>query len=183
MITGNPGKAEELKHLLNIDQMTIDYQDLSLVEVQSLDIEAIGYKKTQSAFQYSDVINSYDAILTDDTALTCEALNGLPGPLIKWFLKSIKTEGILDLLKGKDRKTVATCLLSLGMIKDHFIYQFRGDIDGELVEARGKSGFGWDKIFLPTGYQFTYGEMDSVTKNEISHRALAVQNFRQWLIS
>ena len=181
IVTQNLGKAEELKKLLAVDNIVIDCKNLPLLEIQSLDIKKIGHCKTVSALYRRHEIRGYDAILTDDTSLTCWSLNGLPGPLIKWFLKTIGTEGLLSLVRNKKKMTVATCLLTLGMVRDRSIYQFEGNVSGKLVEAKGKSGFGWDSIFQPEGYQVTYGEMDSTTKNRISHRALAAERLREWL--
>ncbi len=183
MITGNPGKAEEFEKLLDIEHFSVDHKPLDLLEIQSLDIEKIGYHKTLGVFDYVDEIEGYDAVLTDDTGLTCHALNNLPGPFIKWFLNSIGTDGILDLIKGKDNRTTATCLLTLGMVKERTVFQFKGDVRGKLIEARGDNGFGWDKIFLPDEQLLTYAELDSDMKNKISHRALAVKKLRKWLIS
>ena len=183
MITGNPGKAEELRKLLSVDDVRIDYADVPLLEIQSLDIRKIGRHKTLSALRRSDAIGDCEAVLTDDTGLACRSLNGLPGPLIKWFLQSIGTDGIYDLVRDRDRTAVATCLLTLGVVEDRSLHQFEGSVAGKLVEARGQGGFGWDRIFMPEGYRQTYGEMDRETKNAISHRVLAVERLRRWLIS
>ncbi len=184
LITGNVGKLEEFNKLLDIPGVKIEYKSLDVTEIQSLDIKEIGYLKTKSVFDYSQEINSYDAVITDDTALTCQTLNGLPGPLIKWFLKSIGREGILEMVKNKDNTTIATCLLTLGIVKNNQIIQFQGDVKGKLVSPQGpgSSGFGWDQIFLPDGHNITYGEMEPDQKNAISHRSLAVQKFREWLL-
>ncbi len=183
IVTGNSGKAEELKELLAVSSISIDYRDLSLLEMQSLNIKEIGRRKTASALRHREEIAGYDAVLTDDTGLMCRSLSGLPGPLIKWFLQTVGTEGLLDMLKGKDPSAVATCLLTLGMVEEGSIHQFEGNVPGRLVDAKGARGFGWDSIFLPDGCRTTYGEMDSKTKNETSHRAQAAAYLRKWLIS
>jgi XTP/dITP diphosphohydrolase len=58
---------------------------------------------------------------------------------------------------------------------------FRGEIDGRIVMPRGKSGFGWDVIFIPEGCTKTFGEMASEEKNKISHRKKAFEKFREFL--
>ncbi len=183
MITGNKGKVKEFKELLNIKKLRIDYQSLELPEIQSMKIEQVGEYKTKSALNYHAEIAGYDAVLTDDTALTCEALNGLPGTLIKWFIDCIGIDGLINLLKAKSTDTIATCLLSLGIIKTGEVLLFRGDISGKLVPAMGKNGFGWDRIFLPNDQKVTFGEMDICKKNLISHRAIAAKKLRCWLIN
>jgi len=183
LITGNAGKLEEFKMLLNIPGFKMNYKSLDVPEIQSLDIGEIGHFKTNAVFECVQEINDYDAVITDDTSLSCMILNGLPGPLIKWFLKAIGREGILDLVKNKDNTTTATCLLTLGLLNNREILQFQGDVKGQLVSPQGNSGFGWDQIFLPDGFNKTYGEMDPDQKNAISHRAIAVQKFREWLLN
>ncbi|MBT6616293.1 MAG: non-canonical purine NTP pyrophosphatase, partial [Deltaproteobacteria bacterium] len=72
---------------------------------------------------------------------------------------------------------------SLGIIKTQEIIQFEGAVTGKLVQAKGSYGFGWDPVFMPDGSVLTYGELGADEKNKISHRALALQKLRDWLIS
>jgi len=183
LITGNEGKANELKKLIDLKELVLDYKSLSLPEIQSLDIEEIGRYKTMAALEMSEYVNDYEAVLTDDTGFYCDALNGLPGPLVKWFLDRIGAKGIFELVKAKNTSTSVICLLSLGLISDGTVKQFKGQVFGNTVEEKGRHGFGWDGIFKPRGHENTYGEMAFEEKNKISHRALAIKNLRQWLIS
>ncbi|NQU63669.1 MAG: non-canonical purine NTP pyrophosphatase [SAR324 cluster bacterium] len=183
LITGNAGKLGEFKELINLEALRFGYKSLYLPEIQSLDILKIGRYKTKIALSSQSEMESFDAVLTDDTALYCKALNGLPGPLIKWFLDRLKPDGLVKLIKGKDKRASVTCLLSLGMIKTGKIIQFAGTIEGKLVHPQGRNGFGWDPVFMPDGSELTYGEMAVDKKNKISHRAIAVKKFRDWLIA
>ncbi len=182
LITGNPGKAEEFRALIDIDELTFFHQSLDIPEIQSMELEEIGYKKTQSAMKYQEKIAPYDAVLTDDTGIFCQGLNGLPGPFIKWFLDCLGASGFQDLLRDKQTETKAVCLLSLGLTASNRIIQFKGEVDGKLVPERGSFGFGWDGVFLPDGKEKTYGEMPLIEKNIISHRTLAVQKLRNWIL-
>ena len=59
---------------------------------------------------------------------------------------------------------------------------FKGRIDGKLTfPPRGDKGFGYDPIFIPDGYDITFGEFDPALKNKISHRARAFEQFLQFL--
>lgn len=182
LITGNPGKAKEFKDLINIDNLEFSHQSMDLPEIQGMDVEEIGTFKIKSALKQINSSKTIDAVLTDDTALTCKGLNGLPGPLIKWFLDSLGAEGIVDLLKGKSSETRATCLLSLGLVTNGEIIHFSGDVDGHLVSPKGSGGFGWDVVFQPDSSKKTYGEMVPEEKNKISHRTLAVAKLREWIL-
>ena len=183
VITGNAGKMEEIKALIGLEEMEFGYQSLDLVEIQSLDIREIGEYKTKMALSHTRLIESYDAVLTDDTALSCDALNGLPGPLIKWFLNRLGQEGLVEMINGKQNGASVGCLISLGIVESHEIIQFEGIIKGKIVQPRGSYGFGWDPVFMPDGSELTYGEMGADEKNKISHRALAIRKLRDWLIS
>jgi len=182
LITGNPGKWEEFKSLIGMEEIHFGYLSLDLPEIQSLDIRQIGAFKTKAAMNELGKDCAYDAVLTDDTALYFNALNGLPGPLIKWFLKALKKEGLVSLIKDQDPHGSVTCLLSLGILKTGGIMQFEGTVNGQFVTPRGEYGFGWDPIFLPDNSAHTYGEMEVAEKNKISHRAEAVNRFKRWLL-
>ena len=183
VITGNAGKMEEIKTLIGLEAIEFGYQSLDLPEIQSLDIREIGQFKTKMALTHSRLIESYDAVLTDDTALSSDALHGLPGPLIKWFLDRLGQDGLVELIKGKEDGASVSCLISLGIIKTQEIIQFEGTVKGKLVQAKGSYGFGWDPVFMPDGSVLTYGELGADEKNKISHRALALQKLRDWLVS
>ncbi|HET8864306.1 MAG TPA: non-canonical purine NTP pyrophosphatase, partial [Gracilimonas sp.] len=62
-------------------------------------------------------------------------------------------------------------------------YTFEGVCKGEIItEQKGDKGFGYDPVFKPEGFRKTFAELDSATKNEISHRGRAIQNFVQFLM-
>ena len=62
--------------------------------------------------------------------------------------------------------------------------EMEGIVEGEITEEKkGESGFGYDPIFQPTGYDKTFAELGNDIKNKISHRARAVEKFAQLLFS
>ena len=182
LISGNSGKLNEFRSLLNIDTLEFENKSIEIPEIQSMHLEEIGEFKTNAALKLKHEIARFDAIMTDDTALWCDGLNGLPGPFIKWFLKQINVEGLYELLKARDLVSQAVCLLTVGLVKTGELIQFKGEVKGNIVAPRGTFGFGWDRIFQPQGQEITYGEMESDQKNLISHRALAVKKLRSWIL-
>ena len=73
---------------------------------------------------------------------------------------------------------------AISLILDGKEYLFEGVIKGEIIkEKRGDSGFGYDPIFKPEGYDRTFAELGNDIKNQISHRALAVQKLCEFLQS
>ncbi|MGI9406437.1 MAG: non-canonical purine NTP pyrophosphatase, partial [Hyphomicrobiaceae bacterium] len=77
----------------------------------------------------------------------------------------------------EDRRANFTCALSLTW-PDGTCAEFEGKCFGHLVwPGRGTNGFGYDPIFIPDGYDITFGEMDPAQKHAISHRARAFEQF------
>jgi XTP/dITP diphosphohydrolase len=81
---------------------------------------------------------------------------------------------------GGDRSAVAVCAVAVAD-EDGSVRVFVGEVRGRIVEqTRGKSGFGWDPIFVPQGGELTYAEMGDA-KSEDSHRARAFRVAKEWL--
>ena len=116
-----------------------------------------------------------------------EALNGAPGV---YSARYAEVEGhdaqanmrkLLHELEGKENRK-AQFRTAISLILDGKEYLFEGVIKGEIIqEKRGDSGFGYDPIFKPEGYQQTFAELGNEIKNKISHRALAVQKLCEFL--
>jgi inosine triphosphate pyrophosphatase len=95
--------------------------------------------------------------ITEDTALCFKALNGLPGPYIKYFMKELGHNGLNNLLVGfptKEAWALCTFAYSAGPGTEPIL--FEGRTDGNIVPARGSSQFGWDAAFEPVGTGKTY---------------------------
>lgn len=111
----------------------------------------------------------------DDSGLEVEALEGRPGIFSARYAPTDK-ERIAKLLEElKDKRTAAPAS-SRDRDRDNgeVIETFEGEVKGSIVDApRGADGFGYDPIFLPDGYDQTFGEMPQELKNRISHRAAA----------
>ena len=72
----------------------------------------------------------------------------------------------------------ALCLFAYTEGPGKEVLIFEGRTEGRIVEARGPTHFGWDAIFEPKGFSQTYAEMESETKNQISHRGKALEALR-----
>ena len=123
----------------------------------------------------------------DDTGLEVEALDGAPGVYSARYAGGEGHDSQDNMLKllhdlegKKNRKAQFRTAISL--ILDGKEYLFEGVIKGEIIkEKRGDSGFGYDPIFKPEGYDKTFAELGNDIKNKISHRALAVQKLCEFL--
>ena len=116
--------------------------------------------------------------LADDSGLVVPALGGAPGIHSARWAGPAKDFGSAmarverDLGK-KDRRAHFVAVLALSS-PDGEISTWRGEAHGHLVwPPRGKKGFGYDPMFVPDGYELTFGEMDAPLKHQISHRARA----------
>ena len=90
---------------------------------------------------------------------------------------------LLHELDGKENRK-AQFRTAISLILDGKEYLFEGVIKGEIIkEKRGDSGFGYDPVFMPEGYDRTFAELGNDIKNQISHRALAVQKLCEFLQS
>lgn len=123
----------------------------------------------------------------DDTGLEVEALNGAPGVYSARYAGGEGHNAQANMLKllhnlegKKNRKAQFRTAISL--ILNGKEYLFEGVIKGEITkEKQGDSGFGYDPIFIPEGYDKTFAELGNEIKNKISHRALAVQKLCEFL--
>ncbi|KXJ93181.1 inosine triphosphate pyrophosphatase-like protein [Microdochium bolleyi] len=176
-ITGNANKLAEVKAILEPAGITVNNQSLDLPEIQG-SVEEVTLEKCRVA---ADLVGG--PVLVEDTCLCFNALGGLPGPYIKWFMKSIGHDGLNNLLAAYDDKS-AQAVATFGFSKGpgHPPLLFQGRTDGKIVPARGPTFFGvfgWDPVFEYEGQ--TYAEMDKTAKNKISHRYKALEKLRAWI--
>ena len=171
-ITSNKGKFEEAKKIV----LELELLELELPEEQEVDQQRIIEAKLESAAKQHD-----GSFVVEDTGFYLDCLPGLPGPLIKWFLKTIGKKGIYEICKKFDNykaKGVSTIgYMSEAGEKSYFT----GEIEGKVVLERGEDGFGWDPVFVPDGHDETFAEMTREEKNEISMRRKAFEELVKFL--
>ncbi len=173
-MTGNPNKVREASEILDLTLESVQVD--GLFEVQSPDLDIVVRHKAEQAFSILQC-----PVMVEDSGLVFNAWNGLPGALVKWFEETVSCDGMLKMIEGfDDRSATAICCFAVYDGKDMKIA--RGEVNGTLSSSiRGNSGFGWDVIFIPEGYEQTYGEMSPNEKNAISHRKRALDQLKQEL--
>lgn len=152
---------------------------LDLPELQG-EIEDILKKKCQEAARRLRI-----PVLVEDTSLCFNALEGLPGPYIKWFIKNLGPEGLVRLLAGWDDKS-AEAISTFGFCKsdceDSKVEIFQGRTKGTMVYPKSQNNHGWetcwDCAFVPNGYNRTYAELKKEEKNRISQRFKALMKLK-----
>ncbi|TFK28956.1 inosine triphosphate pyrophosphatase [Coprinopsis marcescibilis] len=179
-VTGNANKLKEVKAILSAggQPIEIDSQALDIPEIQGTTEEVAKDKCRRAA----EAIGG--PCITEDTALSFRAMNGLPGPYIKHFLGSLGHEGLNRMLAGfEDKGASAICTFAYSAGPGTEPIVFEGRTEGALVPARGPPVFGWDACFEPLGYDLTYAEIPADEKNKISHRYKALDKLRTFLQS
>jgi XTP/dITP diphosphohydrolase len=126
-----------------------------------------------------------DLVIADDSGLEVDALGGAPGVYSARYagIKASEKEKIDKLLRelasvgaiNDARRARFRCVLALAC-KGNLLASVEGVVEGRIADkARGSGGFGYDPIFIPEGFQQTFGELPAEVKNTISHRARAIR--------
>jgi XTP/dITP diphosphohydrolase len=173
----NTGKVREIKELLApFEADVISAGDLDLPEPEETGdtFTANAKLKARASMQGSGLM-----ALGDDSGLCVNALGGDPGLYsARWAGPSkdfnVAMAAVHEKLRDFDDKSAYfVCALAL-VWPDGHVETFEGQIAGQIVEpARGLNGFGYDPIFMPSGYDITFGEFAVEIKTTIAHRAKA----------
>ncbi|MBP3668100.1 MAG: non-canonical purine NTP diphosphatase [Bacteroides sp.] len=177
-VTNNAHKLEEISQILGDKIDLLSLKDINCQE----DIPETADTLEGNAFQKASYIHQkygYDCF-ADDTGLEVEALNGEPGVFSARYAGSghnseANMQKLLQNLIGKTNRK-AQFRTSICLIIDDKVHTFEGICKGIIIEEkRGETGFGYDPIFVPEGYENTFAELGNDIKNQISHRAKAVE--------
>ncbi len=163
IVTGNPHKLAELQQVFSAE-IPLSTTKLNLDEIQSLDLHEIVRHKLHQAYEAI-----HGPVIVEDVSAELDALNGLPGPFVKFFEERLG-KGALFMLAGETRAKVICCM---GYYDGTHELIVDGALDGRIVAARDGEGFGSDFVFIPDGYDKTMSELGLDTKNTISHRRKA----------
>ena len=182
--TNNPHKLRELQAILGESFELLSLKDIGCEEEIPEEQPTLEGNARQKSFY---VYKKYGySCFADDTGLEIEALNGEPGVYSARYAGEAKDpqanmdKVLAKLENANNRKARFRTVISL--VLDGEEKQFEGTVEGEITkEKRGGSGFGYDPIFLPAGYKKTFAEMSLADKNQISHRARAVQKLVEYL--
>lgn len=174
-ITGNKNKFKEAQGILgkNIEQLVLD-----LPEIQEIDPKKIIAAKLSEASK-----RKKGEFIVDDVSFYLDCLGKkLPGPLIKWFLNSIKEYGVYKIARNANNyKCRAEVILGYKNKKGQVRY-FSAVAYGKVVAPRGKGGFAWDKIFQPNGWKKTYAQMTEKEKGKSKIRFKAMRELKKAII-
>ena len=182
--TNNIHKLQELQAILGNEIKLLSLKEIGCTEEipeEQPTLEGNAYQKS------SYVYNKYGYnCFADDTGLEIEALHGEPGVYSARYAGEEKSaeanmhKVLKKLAETNNRKARFRTVISL--IVDGIENQFEGVVEGViLTDKKGDSGFGYDPIFQPDGFETTFAEMNLTDKNKISHRGLAVRKLVEYL--
>ena len=186
--THNTGKVKELKDL---------FEPLGFEVVSAAELDLPEPEETEFTFAGNALIKARAAAeatgapaLSDDSGIAVTALGGMPGVnTADWaghprdFYKAMeKVETALQDIEAEDRSAKFVCCLAV-VWPDGHAETFQGEVHGTLTwPPRGEMGFGFDPVFVPTGHDQTFAELDPAAKHAMSHRADAFAKLKAALL-
>lgn len=184
----NKGKAKEIKHLLKGLRIKI-YSLLDYPKAPT--VRETGKTFKENALKKALVIarKFKKLALADDSGLEVIYLNGAPGIRSSRFVRPPVTSKKLctKLLKklkgvpGNKRGARFVCVAAVAK-PDGKVSVTQGICKGKIAfEMKGNHGFGYDPVFIPSGFKKTFGELSPATKNKLSHRGRAIRKVRKVL--
>lgn len=172
-ITGNQGKADYLAKYLDFP---VKHHKLDLDEIQSLDLKEIVEHKVKQAYE-----QIHEPVIVEDVSLEFETLGGLPGPFIRFFVDQMSDQDLCDLVKDKNRKATGKCVF--GYYDGTTLELFEGVLPGSIAETpAGDKGFGWDKIFIPDGYDVTRASLSEEDYQEVYMKIRPLVALKEFLL-
>jgi len=184
LASSNDHKIQEIHQILGSEfslQGLREFGILEEIEENGNSFRENSLIKAQYVFQKTGL-----NVFSDDSGLEINALGGEPG------IYSARYSGTRDMRKNlqkvldkmedqSDRSARFICVITL--IYKGEIHFFEGILDGKiLLEEKGDGGFGYDPIFLPRTYSQSFAEMEPELKNRISHRSLALNQMKSFLL-
>ena len=193
--TNNEHKLSEVRSILGDNIEVLSLNDIGC----HADIPETGHTLEENALQKAEYVYSHYHIdcFADDTGLEVDALGGAPGVYSARYAgeghdsEANMTKLLNELGENNNRRARFRTVIALIQKRDvcpcgctsiKQVNRFEGIVEGQIIrERRGGEGFGYDPIFQPDGYDQTFAELGTDTKNQISHRARAVAKLCEYL--
>lgn len=182
----NKGKISEIKNILSpygIKVLSGEDIDIPDVEETGKTFEENAYIKALAAAKKQNI-----PCFADDSGLCVDAMGGKPGIYTARYAPNRDFNKGMDKLlnelaetNSSNRSAYFSCVIVLAHPDGKF-KSFEGRVDGNIATQKmGSSGFGYDPIFIPTGFNISFAEFSEEEKNKISHRGRALQKFIHYL--
>lgn len=185
--SNNKGKIAEIKEILYpLGIKVLSGEDFNLPDVEETGktFEENAYIKALAAAREKNI-----PCIADDSGLCVDAIGGKPGVYTARYAPNRDFDKGMDKLlkelaetKSNNRSAHFSCVIVLAYPDGNY-KSFEGRVDGYIATQKtGSLGFGYDPIFIPTGFNRSFAEFNSDEKNKISHRGRALQKFIQYLM-
>ena len=183
----NQGKLREAKEIL----ADTGYEVVSLDDLKiASDVAETGSTMAANAQLKAEYFAQASQLLTigDDSGLEIAALDNWPGVNSHRIVDGSDEERVrVVLAKMKsvtDRRAQFVTVLCLVNPQTKVVKFFTGTVTGTIAQQpQGRAGFGYDPIFVPTGYQQSFAQLGLKVKNQISHRQQALEKLKKYLVS
>lgn len=202
--SNNAHKLDEVRRIMPSDIEVLSLSDIGFeaeIEETGTTLEENSAIKAEAVYQW--ILDhghcSLDGVFADDTGLEIDALGGKPGVYTaRWYkltsermneltnereiFSANRAKALRELADKTDRGAQFRTVITLIVLENSEVRSQKSDIQVEGVvrgriaeEEYGNGGFGYDPVFIPEGYDKTFGELPAEIKNSISHRARALQ--------
>jgi len=182
--SNNKHKLEEVRSALGTAFNVVSLSDIGCcddIPEEQPNLEGNAIQKARYIYE-----KYHKNCFSDDTGLEIEVLDGRPGVYSARYagdecsFEDNINKVLAEMQNMNNRKACFRTVIALILNgKEHL---FEGKVDGVILrEKQGKNGFGYDPVFQPFGYNFSFAEMDLDTKNAISHRGRAVEKLAEFL--
>jgi XTP/dITP diphosphohydrolase len=181
LATGNKGKLKEFKNMCDVEVIAFSdiLGDIDIVE----DADTFkGNALIKARTIYEKLGSKEYIVISDDSGISVPLLGGEPGIYSARYAGEGASDKenlykLVDAIKEQGRdSTPAYYTASIAIVSRYGEYTVHGWMHGDaLSETRGDRGFGYDPMFVPSGYSKTLGELDDEVKKAISHRGKALE--------
>ncbi len=185
--TGNKNKVREIKEILK--ELPIEVVSKDDINLGHIDVVEDGTTLSENSIKKARTLSEYTEymVMADDSGLFVDALNGDPGVYSNRYAgfegddnaNNIKLLAALKDIEIEERTAQFITVIAL-VLEDKEIITMTGEIKGSIaVENMGSNGFGYDPLFIPEWYDRSFAQLGHEIKNEISHRAKALEELKK----
>ena len=179
-VTNNINKFSEARRVLAEYKIAVGMLRVKTAEIQSDNLREIAQTSAQDAFKRCRL-----PVVVEDAGLFVDALCGFPGAYAAYVYSTIGNKGLLKLMENvEDRKAKFKSVIAYCDSYSAAPLCFEGEAAGKLTNeerrGNGKSSFGFDPVFQPSGSEKVFAEMTIEEKNVFSHRAKAFRKLVEW---
>jgi XTP/dITP diphosphohydrolase len=181
LATGNKGKLREFKNMCDAEVIAFSeiLGDINIIE----DADTFkGNALIKARTIYEKLGDDNVIVVSDDSGISVPVLGGIPGIYSARYAGEKATDKenlykLVDAVKALGvEKTPAYYTAAIAIVSKHGEYVVHGWMHGDVLSStRGEQGFGYDPMFVPSGYEKTLGELDDELKKSISHRGKALE--------